>query len=722
MSMFANNKDRLKEHTGMTLVVPTNVFTSTDPLLFWTNHPTENTLVDLHIFADGEGELNENSKKRGVWGGAYSGRPELIAELAPALQARLSLATELTCKNYKAALRRFWRFFDEFEQIESPSGHPNERVSSVKDLTHIHEAVMHQQKITAQSFSIFMATVNDARSLMRLGPVVWTPPSDPEPDRHLIPDGEAKEVRIAIKRDWEKVRSEWERNDAIMRGEEPDTLSEYEKENVDAVRKYAEEVEVLQRNWQHLKRIQLRTGNALPTPEQLQDGLPSLNAYTKLSTTTMRGIAFPTRREADIAFHMALAGCGWNPSTLIAGVDATLPERIFDHPKSDKQAVLILSEDEDIDLDEVTMQGKKRRAGNRLQFCSGLKKNPDSPPNIVAKYLGRSATLRKQLSLIVRVSEEEMDRLISSGAPQEKLQSKFLELQKLKQGLRNVWLYVDRRGTINWIDGKAWAVYSNSSKNGLIVSYLEQVIGKLNASRKVRKLPEIAVIVPSDFRDIYARWVHAQTGGNVLAVMFALGHAKLKSTDRYLQNNVFDAENDQQAKKVITYFIAELERGRVDLTILSHLVRYGELSQDKLTRLFEYRSMMRSRVQVACSDPTLPPRDISPDHAEGKLCGTQRCLRNCANARFLPESFDGIAMRVEELRAMSDHLPVETWVQGEYETELEAGEYLLHNLFEQIEVNAARSRWRAKIEAGLHVVPGVGFIRKMEQQCNTTIC
>jgi hypothetical protein len=71
-------------------------------------------------------------------------------------------------------------------------------------------------------------------------------------------------------------------------------------------------------------------------------------------------------------------------------------------------------------------------------------------------------------------------------------------------------------------------------------------------------------------------------------------------------------------------------------------------------------------------------------------------------------------MRVEELMAMLDHLPRETYLQGGFDEELESGEALLHKLFPTGDVADARDRWRQRISDGEHLIPGLGRIRMNE--------
>lgn len=58
MSVKRKSKDHQKAHKGVELV-PAAPPRSADPLMFWTNHPTENTLIDLRPFSHGTSEMGE---------------------------------------------------------------------------------------------------------------------------------------------------------------------------------------------------------------------------------------------------------------------------------------------------------------------------------------------------------------------------------------------------------------------------------------------------------------------------------------------------------------------------------------------------------------------------------------------------------------------------------------------------------------------------------------
>lgn len=706
MSIGKKNKDHLKQHAGVSAVggEPPDPPKSDDPLHFWTNHPTENYAVDLHPFASGEFENPHPSGGNvGAWRGAYTGRPRLIVELAPAIQASTSFLSKESAEHYKASLRAWWRLFDAYENTPLANGQRPPRIDSVTDLNELHEAFALQSGIALAYFKIFRRVANATRQARKLPLLLWESPNSAAPIRTLIPDNQAKELKTALKQDWERVRKTWARNDAIRE-------EAARRERGGPVRILDEEEDRLLKNWQHLERIQQQTGRILPSGEQLLDGKKARTlCYYSLERRLMRSILFPTVEEADIAFHLALLNSGWNPSTL-KNLDAESPYLVTPHPKDHGQLVLTSERfGEQQEEDEATLRAPKPRAGNKTQFCTGLVKHTASPPFIVAAYLKRVAPLREllkqQYTEAVKELEDMRNRLTAANI----IEAQYLKTQKLRQGCGNVWLYVDLKGDINWLDWREWKRYKQSGDKRN-VSYLDLLLNRLNATRAEHGKNPIAAVTPSDFRDIYARWVYKQSGGNILAVMLALGHSTIASTINYLENNIFSAENDAHALRFMIHLIGQLREGRIDLTILAQLVRHGALTPEMEARLKEYRTLMKSRIGAGCSDPRHPPEHVAPNHIPGRLCGTNRCLKDCHNAKFLPESLDGIAMRVEELLMMLECLPRETFLRGHFDMELESGEYLLDTLYPAEAMCLAREKWRKRIASGEHIVPGLGHI------------
>lgn len=84
----------------------------------------------------------------------------------------------------------------------------------------------------------------------------------------------------------------------------------------------------------------------------------------------------------------------------------------------------------------------------------------------------------------------------------------------------------------------------------------------------------------------------------------------------------------------------------------------------------------------------------------------QRCLLCLENAVLLPESLDGIAMRLEELRALQGFMSIETWVNERYDIELKNNLTALRK-FDLNQGLAARKKWAQAIACGEHYVPGL---------------
>jgi hypothetical protein len=150
--------------------------------------------------------------------------------------------------------------------------------------------------------------------------------------------------------------------------------------------------------------------------------------------------------------------------------------------------------------------------------------------------------------------------------------------------------------------------------------------------------------------------------------------------------------------------MGELDAGRVDLTILAHLYRHGELSPEQEKLLAQARTLPKSRMNVACKDARHPPSYIKATNGED--CDVQRCLLCLENAVLLPESLDGICMRVEELRAVQGFLPIETWINDRYDIELKNNLTALRK-FDLKQGLAARKKWAQAIACGEHYVPGL---------------
>jgi hypothetical protein len=283
---------------------------------------------------------------------------------------------------------------------------------------------------------------------------------------------------------------------------------------------------------------------------------------------------------------------------------------------------------------------------------------------------------------------------------EQSLEEVFKRVQELRRGVRNVWVYVSRTGKVDWIDNHSTLTRFTGSDDKP-VTYLAKVVELLGEQGQA-----IGRVTPSDFRDLFARRFLRENNGSIIALMLALGHSSLSSTQKYADNNRTRAENDHVARNFLDHLFDELSKGRLDLTILAQLSRQGSLTPELESRLLEYRSLIRSRLGAGCTDPRNPPTALEPDHRKGGFCNDQRCSL-CPNARFLPESLEGLAMRAEELLVISGLLPREAFLRLRFGDELERIEALLDAAFPSHEAAVARTTWRGKIEDGTHRIPGL---------------
>lgn len=667
-------------------------------LAWWTSHPNDPCLVDVRFLATGERERKSKLGARvGFWGGPFTGRPHLIAELEPTLRKRTQKASSATVEHFLSALRIWWRLFDEIESASKLAGIAIRRTESVLDLDDSHYLAAHRFGIARNNFGRFRSLANDARIELGAEPLEWVLPTAQEPERTLIDEDTEWRVKHHIKRDWISTKNEWARKHELLKEHARRKSGEGES-------KLDEEREVALRNIEEFNRIVAKTGKPLPTAKDIADGRsPGTLGYQRIYKSLMRSTHFPTTADADVAFHLVLFASGWNPSTVLS-IDALDPNVITKTPKSDaflalKGITYETALGANTEKDVLEVQAEKARAGGKIQVCTGLAKNTCAPPSVVKAYLERSESLRtiaqQQLKSALDAYEQNKSK--------EKSNALFEKVQELRKIVHSVWIYVDQRGNLSRLDGRNWNRYPQANGQKREISYLEKVLIALFPDHDVNK----PSLTRSDFRDLHARRTFKSSGGSIVAVMLALGHSSLSSTQKYLENNFFRAQNEQSARELVEQLFNELVNGRLDLTILSHRCRTGEVTKEMEERLREYRTLMRSRLNVACTSPRAPPRHISPNHVSGRLCGTQRCALSCSNARFLPESHDGLCMRAEELLYISNNYPREFWLRGAFEEELLRTEALLEELFDRQTTKTLREKWRQKIEGGTHKFPGL---------------
>lgn len=662
MSIRNVKKDHLKELGQPVSAVLTGdelVPTSNDPLRFWTRHSQKPCRVDLTSFRDGQLHL-----PNGRWGGPYSGRPELIEQLAPALRELNITASASTVGQVMTSLRNWWRLFDEMETRAADASNPLPVVASVANIADLHRQVAFESGMTRSVFGPFVRAVDVTRRALGLRPLHWTGPDEPEVRRHLPPFAKIKPIRDALKRNWYVCLDRWERADQLLAGASP--------------RSDAESLQLA--NHRRLLEASSATGKAWPDANELYMGRSASYFYKQgYRHEIMLQCAFPDAADIRAAFHLCLVTTGWNPATFLSlNVNEPFLEA---HPKDESRYLLT---------------GYKERSKSH-QVTEGLFKCQRSAGVILQTLMRRTEPLRAQLRVAHQKMQRGLEKLQAAGASQDSLDEQRKAVIDLEQGLRSPWLFVTPEKGITWLNGSS---YQRLGTQG----YLEHLIAELNAKRAPHD--QIPKLNATDFRDAFAAFAYQQSGGMVLYVMRVLGHKRLSSTQRYLENTLL---NDESARIFSTFnnsLWSEIQvHRRLDATVIAKWCRDGQVTDDERKRLEEYRALKLSRLGIGCKSPTTPPRSVAPGFkADGKaLCSTQRCTLCLENAVILPESLPGLAMRKAELLHLQSSMPAMAFSDTSFDEELHNTELALLG-FDPTEVSSLLTGWQQRIESGQHRV------------------
>lgn len=441
----------------------------------------------------------------------------------------------------------------------------------------------------------------------------------------------------------------------------------------------------------------------LPTSFELNNEKGEKWAYDNFGVglKAIRATMFPDYRDACAVFTQCLINTPWNPSTLLT-LDVT-KRFLFDHFKdvvTDPHRRWILAPETYSAPEIYTLVGEKERAGGKEQSVTGMWKTRDGAGYLIKNYLMRVEPLREVIKEQLNQARLLYREMCNTGVTSTDLSVQFAAVKLLEQGCKSVWLYLGAKGDISWLDDK----FMCGKISGKNVAYLHEIRHHLNARRKRRGESIIPSVTLRDFRVWYADYVYRAHYGSILAVKKALNHSQLRTSVNYTNTNILNQEASDSARRFLDILVSELDKGRVDLTILAHLHRYGPLTPEQDRQLAALRALPKSRQGVGCKDAHRPPAHLKA--TPGATCDVQRCLLCVEHAVLLPESVDGIAMREAELRALQGFLAATVWVSERYDIELDNHKKALCR-YDVNQVMAARKKWASAIATGRHLVPGV---------------
>lgn len=662
-------KDHLKELAPTLVAIPAAVeqSNSEDPLRFWTKH-SHPILVELSVFALGD---QKTIKRSGRFRGGFSGRPQLIAELAPVLKPLMEYLAPRSCKHYLQALRDWWHLLDGVEEVLRQTGTNFERVLSVSQITELHRQRAYDQNMDRCAFGNILTAINIVRKHRGLRQLHWQRPEEGTSIRHLPPEWQTRKLRIALKHGWFRTLRRWERADELIEDSAPSDSEE----------------ERLQRNYILFQKAIVLTGHPRPPASSLCGDMTS-QIFSKrgYSVAEMLKGRYPDAEDIRYAFHLCLANTGWNAAVFLS-LNANEPF-IEPHPKDPTRYLL---------------RGYKARARSE-QMTEGMYKSKGSAGVILQTLMHRTEPLRAYLRKELSIESARLEQMMAEEESREVLDEQRKRVVKLSEGVSSVWLYVTSKNEeILWLDQHCGS-YIRGLHDRDKSNFLDWVIGRINSQQPEDR--QLSPIKASDFRDAFAAYAYRISGGMVLYVMKVLGHKSLQSTQRYLDNTLLNEQSVELYQTFSNSLWSEIKlHGRLDPTIIAHYSRHGITTPEHRERLNEYRDLSRSRIGVGCKDPAHPPKRIAPNfRPDGKAkCHVHRCMLCLEHAVVFPDSGPGLCKRLAELRFIQSRMSIIAFEESSFGEEMTNIEVALQ-IFDPAERDKNISEWEGRIQDGRHFV------------------
>lgn len=647
-----------------------------DPLRFYTSHQTKACIVNLNVFRTGQ---TTRPTVGGSWAGPFTGRPELIAQLAPAIRDRMLPLAAKSVEQVLVSLRAWWRLFD---AVETTAASALPSLTSVAQVTDAHRQAALDSGMGRLEFSNFLFLANTTRTAIGLKPLYWQSPKQKPVNRHLPPQWQTDMVRRELKHRWFSVIDRWSLADNLRKHRVP--LVDRDA----APEAYLEQQRLL-RNYERFDVVAAETSSLRPDLDSLTKGVHLTTFYRHgFNFSDMLCGSYPTGDDIRTAFHLCLATTGWNPAVLLS-LDAT-QAFIEQHPKDPGRYIL---------------RGTKARAKDTEQLNEGLFKSQGSAGVVIQTLMARTTLLRESLNTDLHLCRTQFAQMTSTTHTVADMEAMRTRITALEQGARSPWLFISPRGKaeIQWLTDENFAKGSDRTKRK-VTTFLDEFITAINLKQPKDK--QLSRLKASDLRDAYAAYQYHASGGSILYVMKALGHRVVRSTSGYLHNTLLKEEHRKLFGTFSDALWSEMETyGRVDPTILAQRSRYGGISSEQRERLHNYRTMMRSRIGVACADPLNPPRHIDPRFKpDGKaMCHVQRCTLCLENAVLLPESLPGLCKRLAELRYLRSQMSVVAFQESSFLEETDNTELALL-AFDAEESKRLLEEWEERITSGAHRV------------------
>jgi hypothetical protein len=641
-----------------------------DELVFYTTHPTNPCLADFRCLRWGQ----TSGRRGGVFLGSYSGRERLAAELAPFIRRQLHDASKDTVGDALGAFRAWFRVFDKLEA----SG-KLKRLTSACQLSPLHiVAGVDSGTITCKNFYTFLGIVNKCRSATGVSQLWANAPEQQKISRKLPPEKHIGRIWDALKAEWLATVDRWKLVDAAQ-GLRAATAEEWTSTFEPRL---------------------MRPSFELQTMDDVAAVMGYRTADDDEDFAQRLADLFPGPREIRSAFHLFVAGSRWNIQPVLdipvdVSPDASWPLPTLQMLPGDNNKYLLTS--------------IKNRGPSEPRLV-GLWKTDREPGVILKKIAERTWPLRLLVLNRLEAAQSELARTKLRGAPEKHLRELWEKANDLQKVSRSAWLYL-YRGEVKALTDANYSEHRSGAG-----SFLERVIDDINARLPADK--KVEYMVPSDFRDAFARWGIKETGGSIFPLQADMVHRYANTTATvYLDNTAVSEENAVALLALSDAVFDDFAQGRqLDPTLLARICRDGAATDEDRKRLNDYRQLRQSRIGMGCIDPFHPPATVDPHFvADGvSQCTAHRCTLCLEHGRVTRQSMDGLAMRAEELLWLRGQMPLLRFVRGLYEKELANAEFHLLG-FPAEEVQQRREHWRQLLESGQHRAPeGNGTYRIVE--------
>lgn len=653
----------------------------TGPTPLWlitSKHPDfPGSAVDFAELAHGTNDEPPNPKGANMWLGGFRGRPGLIGDLMPVIEATYSLRTPTAIKNLLATLRVFWRFLDAYEDWLKAKGQTLHSALRLHDISGVHLEHFSQPgpddrwtAVVDSRARLLRALILDAVHQFELPHVQFAALNSPRLSSVKRKDTPSQEEGLLIIRhlraEVSAIFRRWSVADQMAK-EGRDLFPLIQHSNGKLPPKFhATEADAHATYRALIQRI----GHPLPTAQEFRYLMPRGSNLRSWWPRYDSARKFPNRSEGDsVSWADCIAGLyptsadiatcallclgrsAWNPATLLS-IDVNNWWSTYDD-------------------DHAWIFSRKDRAGGALQHTISSKNHASGTYQIIRRLSERNAALRSWLS------QQE-------------------DSSSLQLALRSPWIGTSRASK-NLIFVPA--PQDTSTLNNWLKAHIETLNRQSATTVQVREMSS------SDFRDIAAATMYRDSRYSMWVLMLMLGHKNVATTRSYGYRHANRQESHRLVATVVGDALGQISSTRRwDPVLTRARVENITVAPEALERLREYRDN-RTYSGAVCSDPFNPPNDIDPNHpndgksrcVQGHLCVARACPRSVV----LNDSLTDICKTVAELEWRRTHTGMVRFSVGSEERDL----LYLRSTLEQWpaqDVEDQLALWRERLSRGEH--------------------